>query len=328
MRIIFTILFVLFYIKQLYSQTNGSRHQFGANVGIQVGFRSETKSMFKLFGNCGYGYELNGLFPNFHIGGALNFRTLSTRQERKEDESGYKANQAFEFIFGSALAFRFGQWNNRSTWSKDYYLGQPYYFYASLNQSPLMHPFHSSLSVGTQKIFLRDDKGNRNQRVGLFNLKIYRTQLYYQNDGAIPFDIFGETLIDKDEDRFYTSSLLLTQHFANDNFGNLNSFTLSFNKFTGDFNRAYKVSSRLRNNTVDYGDSLQYAYNLSFIGLGVKFNDLAEVSVRKYNANDRLDPQNLIHYGRNMPYHINSTFEHFGIDFQRSIGIISNNVKR
>lgn len=329
MRGLFFILLILSSsVKVLYSQSYGSRHQFGANIGIQFGFRTETKEMLKLFGNCGYGYELNGMFPNLHFGAAFNLKTLSTRQERRKDGNGYKANHSIEYIFGGAMAFRFGPWSSRSTWSKDYYVGQPYYFYANLNQSPLMHPFHSSLSLGTQKIFIRDDKRSMVQRVGFFDLKIFRTQIYYQNDGAVPFDLFGETLIEKNQDRFYTSSLLVSQHFNNRNLGNLNTLSLSFNKFTGEYKRAYQVANRLRNNSVDYKDPAQYSYNLSFIGFGAKFNDIAEISLRKYNANDRVDPQNLIHYGKDFPYHINSTMEHWGVDVQRTIGVLSNKVKK
>ncbi|WP_437921517.1 hypothetical protein [Sphingobacterium sp. LRF_L2] len=318
-----SLVFILLFFTVLHAQDYGSRHQLGFNLGLQVGMRQETGYMLKVFGNCGYGYEMNGLFPNVHVGTALNLKTLSTRQEKK-NQKRYKSNHSFEFILGAANAFRFGPWNSRSTWTKDAYLGQPYYLYANLNQSPLMHPFHSSFSMGTELIYLNDDKGFKHQRVGFLDIKIYRAQLYYQNDGAGPFEWFGKALIEGEEDRFYTSSMLISYHLANNNFGHVNTLSLSFNKFTGDYDRAYKVASSLRNNTVDYKDVDQYAYNLSFVGFGVKFNDFAEISIRKYNSNDRLDPQNLIHYGGNMPYHINSTMEHWGMDLQRSIGVLSN----
>lgn len=297
---------------------SNSRHQKGINIGTQIGLRNETGFMMKLFVNVGYGYELNFAFPNTHLGFAYNIKTLSTKQEKKQESNKYKTNTSVEFIGGILSGFRFGPWNSKSLWTKDMYKGQPYYSYSNLNESALMHPFHSSISIGTQYILTKDNKRVMSQRVGLLNIKIHHFQLFYQNDGAIPFSIFGKTLINHKKDRFYTSSVLASWHFAEERFAQINSISLSFNKFTTDAGDGYLIANSMRNNTVYYKDQEQYSYNLSFIGLGVKLNDLAEFSVRKYNPDGRIDPQNLIHY-ESMPYHMNSTVGHWGGDVQRSI---------
>ncbi|WP_270090085.1 hypothetical protein [Sphingobacterium sp. SYP-B4668] len=321
---IFT-LFASTFVAFALAQHTSSRHQFGANIGVQVGVRQETGYMMKIFANGGYGYEFNFAFPNAHIGAAFNLKTLSTRQEKKSNSKKYKPNSSCELVGGISSIFRIGPLDRRSTWTKDFYKGQAFYSYANLNQSPLMHPFHSSFAFGTQFIRIKDDrKQPMKQRVGFLNVKIHRFQAFFQNDGAEPFTWLGKTLINYRKDRYYTSSVMLSWHFPTTHLGQVNTLSFSFNKFTGEYGEAYRIANRLRNNTVDYRDTLQYAYNVSFVGVGVKLNDIGEISLRKYNPEDRLDPQNLIHYGRDMSYHINSTPGHWGLDVQRAFGILSN----
>lgn len=175
---------------------------------------------------------------------------------------------------------------------------EPLYYFTDLVQPSLQNPYMLSATVGTNLVFSFDNDKSRFQQVGFIGLHVEHFQFCYYNDGG-GLQNLG---IGDGEDRYYTGGGLLSLTLPN----NLavNTFTVSYHKYSGYTPKAFDLSSSINLSYVNYTNSDQQYYNKSFWNFSISSskNGLAGF-VRINNPYNRSDFQNTIHYSFGYSYH-------------------------
>lgn len=291
---------------QLYSSKGKKSFGIGVNftVGLHLSSARTNKFYFETHLNAGYLYKGNyvGLSPQAQY--AFKFNTFSTIEK------------GFSHQFFGSLQFPVSIYHGESKsrlYEQEFYF-QPFYAFADLAAPAIKNLYHGAITPGVQLIRIIDNnKEWKRQRVMTVNIKYGEVHLYYENDGK-------SLCIGDENDRWYTSSILLAWH--RNNHQAINHYAISYNRFTGYTPFAYEVSKRTGANHVDYKDQKQIKYNEDYWKATIGHNQLGTVNVRFINFKFKLlQGQDAVHYLLNMPYHIDNSKPRISLDVQSAIFI-------
>jgi hypothetical protein len=173
----------------------------------------------------------------------------------------------------------------------------PLYYFSNLSAPPLINPFNSSVSLGSNLIWSTGDR--ERQRVGFINIHpVERFQISYLNDGGPPIDMLKTG---DQEDRYYTGGVVFSYHGPR--FTLANRVELGYHKFTGYTKNSYQVAKRLNHAYVNYMDTTQIYLNRSVWSLTVAHAQQVGITARVYNK-PGIDLQHFIHWKGYSPYHL------------------------
>lgn len=267
-----------------YKQSKGNKVQYG--FGIRMAGSIEAKRpVFRVAANVGIGYELAAVaYPTYHVQLQLYNGGIGTNYVRPRYNalSGDLA-QALTLTLGGRRAYR-------RMIAADYALrNSPLYYFSDFCPPALQNPFGYSVSIGTNFIAGWGRGRGRWQRAGFFNLHAGAFQLGYSNDGT-PFTDYW---LGDGKDRYYTGDGFVAVHLSRK--WEINTYMVSYHKFTGYYYKAFEVANSLYLANVDYGDTVQQYFNRSVYHFSVSSIDRG-VSV-SFDLRNRYfkDVQHLIH---------------------------------
>ncbi|MFC2104360.1 polymorphic toxin type 23 domain-containing protein [Bacteroidota bacterium] len=189
---------------------------------------------------------------------------------------------------------------------------KPLYVFNTPTSPALIQLYDYSLTFGTNKVFMNQQHGIEDQRIGFVNFNIPWVQILYYNDGPP----FHKLKTGDAKDRWWTGGALFHFGHSNTEF----QFILGYDKFTGYAPYSYELANDLKLDYVTYPKKHhserkynigQTRYNLIYnkYGLGASF-----VAA---NSKGILDFQNFIHAIPNYPYHpmARGTHRYLGVTY-------------
>jgi hypothetical protein len=168
----------------------------------------------------------------------------------------------------------------------------PLYYFSDFCPPPLQNPYGYSVSLGSNFITAFGRDRERWQRTGFSDIHIGAFQFAYSNDGT-PFAPLVGINFGDGEDRYYTGDGFAAVHLSKK--WEINTFMLSYHKFTGYYGKAFQVANSLYLGNVDYLDTLQQYFNRSAYNFSVSSVDRGFAV--SYDLRNRYfkDMQHLIH---------------------------------
>jgi hypothetical protein len=234
-----------------YKQSKVNKLQYGFGFKISTSIASK-RPVVRVSANAGSGYEFGPLYPTIHLQFQVYNGGIGTGFIRPQ-YTRFMADfsQSLMLTLGGRRAYRnlsatdYGQRNS------------PLYYFSDFCTPALQNPYGFSLSVGANFITAWGKGRGRNQRAGFFDIHIGAFQFGYSNDGT-PFS--GSKLGDG-EDRYYTGDGFAAVHLSRK--WEINTYMISYHRFTGYYKKAFEVANALFLANVDYGDTLQQYFNRS-----------------------------------------------------------------
>jgi len=281
------------YTPEVMPGADKQNYEWGASLKVAVSI-SNASPVIRIGSSVGIGILAlnNDVFPSAHLEWDVYLNGLGTRSG-----SPHHKNQLTTDVFLAAtLTGRLGGGKYTDNYYKNPAWNQPLYCWSDFAQPPLQNPFWNSLSVGSVWA-LSFDKQKRLahggiQRIGFLNGHADQFDLSYTNDGG---GLISQSRLGDHRDRMYTGCGHLSFHPKT--MDGINSYELSFHRYTGYSRQAFELSCDMHLGFVDYHDSVQQYYSRSEFCLRVGSTTQGWAgTVRWINPRNRREVQNLIHY--------------------------------
>lgn len=244
-------------VKYKNASSSGLQYGFSLNLFATIEAR---RPLIKICTNAGIASNaLSFIFPSYNLQVQLYNGGLGTAYPRPKLWPVYMdIAHSFMATVGGVRA------HNKMTPQKYALRNAPLYYFSDFGIPALQNPYQFSLSLGTNLISgygphrRYDHEPKRLQRTGFFNAHIGLFQFGYSNDGT-PFNF--STLLCDEKDRSYTGDGFAAIHLPRN--WEVNTYLLSYHKFTGYYKEAFELSNLLYLGDANYGDTNQQYLNRS-----------------------------------------------------------------
>jgi hypothetical protein len=240
-------------------------------------------------GGGAHPFDYPEAYPSIHAGILLYNRGDLVSSYKKS----FFGSTSLDLFISGSLSFGFYSqnidFNNRFV---------PLYYFSDFVPTPLQNPYRQSFTLGTNIIWLIQQKGGElPQRVGFTGLMIdRRVQLSTYNDGSI----WARAKLGDGLDRYYTGGGMIAYHMDHKN--EVSNIEFSFHKFTGHEKYAFDIANQLQIDFIPFKDNRSYYYNKNRFRLTVSsFKNNFGLHLTAHNV-DR-DPQDWIHFKGGNTYH-------------------------
>jgi hypothetical protein len=271
--------------KRAYSNTD--RLQYGAGVRVSASFEA-CRPVLRISANAGIAYELWAAMPAYHMQLQLYNGGIGTSYKKPRWLSAWSGD------FSNSLMLTVGG-RRAHQYMTDKQLAlrnSPLYYFSDFCPPPLQNPYGYSFSLGSNCILAWGRGRSTQQRTGFVNVHTGAFQFSYSNDGT-PFTPLLWLNWGDGKDRYYTGDGFAAIHLSRK--WEINTFMLSYHKFTGYWDKSFDLANSLYLANVDYKDTVQQYFNRSSYNLSVSSLDRGFAASFDLRNRYFRDVQHLIH---------------------------------